>query len=192
VTVALVPVLLNASSIAWHSWSNISTSGVSEPHAILDYTVSTISVSPFQRLLHCYAAYVYVGLYGYSYLQAGKQVFGLFKSRGWEAIIADDLVGNVLLLVSVIVGGLIGSLAIAIEATSDLFDDAGGNAKLVAFILGFIIGLVVCSIALSTIGSGVNAVVVLFAEAPAEFQQKHPELSNRMRQAWALVYPGSV
>jgi hypothetical protein len=191
--VELVPALLNASSIVWHSWSNISTSGVSEVQSNLPSTEhpSVLSLT-LTTIFNCYLAYIYVGLYGYSYLQAGKQVFGLFKSRGWEAIIADDLVGNVLLLVSVIVGGLIGSLGIAIEATSDLFDDAGGNAKFVAFILGFIIGLVVCSIALSTIGSGVNAVIVLFAEAPAEFQQKHPELSNRMRQAWALVYPGSV
>eukprot|EP00977_Amphora_coffeiformis_P018313 scaffold6395_cov159-Amphora_coffeaeformis.AAC.2 len=137
-------------------------------------------------------AYIYVGLYGYPYLEAGKNVFTLFRNRGWEAIIADDLISNVLLMVSLIVGGVIGSIAIVIESTSDLFEDAGGNAKTVAFILGFIIGLVVCSIALSTIGSGVNAVVVLFAEAPAEFQQNHPRLSERMRSAWSLVYPGSV
>jgi hypothetical protein len=34
-------------------------------------------------------AFVYVGVYGYSYLEAGKNVFTLFKNRGWEAIIAD-------------------------------------------------------------------------------------------------------
>lgn len=34
-------------------------------------------------------AYVYVGIYGYSYLEAGKGVMQLFKNRGWEAIITD-------------------------------------------------------------------------------------------------------
>jgi hypothetical protein len=86
---------------------------------------------------------------------SGKNVFTLFKNRGWEAIIADDLVQNVLLLVSLIVGGLVGVLGLAVEASSDLFEDAGGNARIVAFVLGFIIGLVICSIALSTIGSAV-------------------------------------
>lgn len=133
-----------------------------------------------------------MGLYGYPYLTAGKNVFTLFHNRGWDAIIADDLVGNVLLLVSLIVGLLIGLLALAIEAASDLFADAGGDAQSVAFILGFVIGLVICSVALSTIGSGVNAVIVLFAEAPAEFQRNHPQLSERMRSAWSLVFPGSV
>ena len=37
---------------------------------------------------------MYVGLYGYGYLEAGKNVISLFKNRGWEAIIADDLIGN--------------------------------------------------------------------------------------------------
>lgn len=37
---------------------------------------------------------MYVGLYGYSYIEAGKSVMGLFKNRGWEAIIADDLISN--------------------------------------------------------------------------------------------------
>merc|ERR1712232_1500775 len=49
-------------------------------------------------------AYIYVGLYGYSYLEAGKNVMKLFHDRGWEAIIADDLISNALFLVSLIVG----------------------------------------------------------------------------------------
>ena len=133
-----------------------------------------------------------MGLYGYSYLEAGKNVFTLFKNRGWEAIIADDLVSNTLFLVSLLVGGVIGCVGLIINATSDLFDDAGGDAKAVAFVLGLIIGLVIASIALSTLGSGVNAVIVLFAEAPADFQRNHPELSNRMRQIWSEIYPGSI
>lgn len=36
-------------------------------------------------------AFVYVGIYGFGYIEAGKNVIELFKSRGWEAIIADDL-----------------------------------------------------------------------------------------------------
>ena len=56
-------------------------------------------------------AYVYVGLYGYPYLKAGKSVMELFHNRGWDAVIADDLVSNVLFMVSVVVGlvsGVIG------------------------------------------------------------------------------------
>jgi hypothetical protein len=45
---------------------------------------------------------------------------------------------------------------------------------------------------MGSIASAVNAVIVLFAEAPAEFQQNYPELSNQMRTAWSDAFPGSV
>jgi len=49
-------------------------------------------------------AFVYVGHYGYSYLDARKKVLELFHSRGWEEVIKDDLVGHILMFVYVYVG----------------------------------------------------------------------------------------
>merc|ERR1740121_3289004 len=105
-------------------------------------------------------AYIYVGVYGYSYCEAGKNVMQLFRDRGWDAIIADDLVGNALFLVSIIIG--------------------------------LIIGLMLACILMTVVASGVNSVIVCFADAPAEFQTNHPELSNRMRQTWISAFPGSM
>jgi hypothetical protein len=96
------------------------------------------------------------------------------------------------IILGVFIGrGVTGCIGLIIEATTDIFDD-GGDAKLIAFFLVLLIGLFVASVALSTFGSGGNAVIVLFAEAPAEFQQNHPELSNRTRQVWSEIYPRSV
>jgi hypothetical protein len=58
-------------------------------------------------------AFVYVGIYGYSFLEAGSNVMTLFKSRGWTAIIADVLVDTVLFMVSVGVGILTGLVGLA-------------------------------------------------------------------------------
>ena len=55
-----------------------------------------------------------VGLYGYSYLEAGKNVLTLFRSKGWTAIITDDLVDNVLFMVSVGIGLLSGFVALTL------------------------------------------------------------------------------
>ena len=101
-------------------------------------------------------------------------------------------VGNALFLVSLIVGGLMGVVGILLEVSTDWFDDAGGSAKFVAFLLGFIVGLAICSILLSTIGSAVNCVIVMFADAPGDLQQNYPELSQRMRETWGSIYPGSI
>ena len=41
-------------------------------------------------------AYVYVGIYGYSYLESGRKVVELFKARGFSSFVTNDLVGYVL------------------------------------------------------------------------------------------------
>jgi hypothetical protein len=137
-------------------------------------------------------AFIYVGLYGMPYLKAGKSVFELFQNRGWDAIIADDLIGNTLFLVSFVVGLIVGAIAVVLEVASGLLDDIGGNKLLIAFILGLVIGLMITSILMSVVASSVNAVIVLFAEAPTEFQENHPDLSGKMREIWSQVYLGSV
>eukprot|EP00571_Detonula_confervacea_P012360 CAMPEP_0172303330 /NCGR_PEP_ID=MMETSP1058-20130122/4866_1 /TAXON_ID=83371 /ORGANISM="Detonula confervacea, Strain CCMP 353" /LENGTH=494 /DNA_ID=CAMNT_0013014089 /DNA_START=17 /DNA_END=1501 /DNA_ORIENTATION=- len=138
-------------------------------------------------------AFVYVGLYGYSYLEAGKNVFSLFKNRGWEAIIADDLVSNVFFFLSLCVGGICAAIGYAFNATSPegWFDNSPNPSTISATCatLGFVAGLVLSSILFSTIASAVNTVIVCFAEGPAEFEANHPELSTKMRETWLEFFP---
>jgi len=137
-------------------------------------------------------AFVYVGVYGYGYYEAGKNVIGLFTDRGWEVIIADDLVGNALSLVSIILGLAMAAFGFALQASTDWFDVFGVEddiAKIIASATGFVIGLVVSSITLSIVDSAVNATIVLFAEAPSEFADNHPSLSDDMRSAYMEAYP---
>ena len=42
---------------------------------------------------------------------------------------------------------------------------------------------------MSVVGSAVNTVIVCFAEAPAEFEANHPELSREMRMTWRQAWP---
>lgn len=142
-------------------------------------------------------AFVYVGVYGYSYCEAGKSVMQLFKDRGWEAVIADDLVGIALFMTSLVVGLLAaGAGLVLIEVTDwwDVFIEVQGQptAQIIAAILGLIIGLVICSILMGVIASSVNTTIVLFADAPAEFENHYPELSTEMREAYSKAHPGSI
>lgn len=137
-------------------------------------------------------AYIYVGLYGYGYVDAGKNVMRLFKSRGWDVIITDDLVSNTLGLMSVMVGLVMGAVGLLIELSTDWFVVFEDVAQPFAFLIAFLVGLVLCSIMLSPVASGVDTVIVLFAEAPTEFQSNHAELSNSMRSAWMAAYPDII
>jgi len=135
-------------------------------------------------------AYIYVGIYGYSYIESGKAVMQLFADRGWDAVIADDLVGNAILLTAVVSGIIIGAITMGYANTqmSGLADEG----LTIAFFVGLVIGLCICSVLLSTIASGVNTVIVMFADAPREFESNHPELSQKMREIWEQFYPGTT
>lgn len=61
-------------------------------------------------------AYVYVGIYGFSYLEAGRNVIELFQQKGWSVIISDDLCDRVLFMVALAVGVLTGVIGWALAA----------------------------------------------------------------------------
>jgi len=65
-------------------------------------------------------AFVFVGIYGYSFMEAGKNVMSLFKSRGWTAIIADVLVDTALFMVSVAVGVLTGIVGLLVVGMANM------------------------------------------------------------------------
>ncbi len=101
-------------------------------------------------------------------------------------------VGNALFFLSLVVGGITRSFGLIFATMTNWFDEVEDSDKVVAFLVGFIVGLVICSIVLSPVASGVNAVIVLFADAPAELQQTYPEISRKMRSSWAELYPQLV
>jgi len=134
-------------------------------------------------------AFVFVGVYGYSFVDAGRNVVRLFRARGWTAIITDSLVDNVLFLVSLGVGLITGVIAsIVANSKGMLFGNEAGTLA-IPFIIGLVIGFVLTSVAMSVVSSAVNTVIVCYAEAPNEFQTSHPELSNEMRTSWRQAWP---
>jgi len=134
-------------------------------------------------------AFVFVGIYGYTFLEAGKNVINLFKTRGWTTIITDNLAQGVLGMVSAAVGLITGIVALGIaQAQGMVFGDELG-ASAASFFIGFIIGAVVTSTLMTLVSSAVNTVIVCYAEAPREFEENHPKLSEEMRGAWRQAWP---
>jgi Plasma-membrane choline transporter len=136
-------------------------------------------------------SYVYIGLYGYSYMEAGTKVMTLFKSRGWDAIINDQLVLRVLSLVSFVIGTITGLISVFIVQTHpsiiSVFDD--GDVVWVSFFCGLLMGTVVAGILMSVVASAVDTVVVLYAESPLDLHANYPFLSQQMVEAWSATYP---
>jgi len=135
-------------------------------------------------------AYVYVGLYGYEYAEAGKNVMTLFKQRGWTTIITDDLVSNTLSLMCLVLSGLAGCAGVILNViSSSWLEDLGDNTAVPSFMIAFVVAMVISSILMGVVESSVNTVVVLFAETPAEGRTNHPDLIEEMLDAWKMIYP---
>jgi hypothetical protein len=132
-------------------------------------------------------AFVYVGIYGYKFTQAGKAVFQLFNQRGWDAIINDDLIGNVLSFAALGIGLVCAGIGGAIGEATDVVTFE--NTTLFLAVLGFIVGAGVAITPLAVIDSSVATVFVCFAEDPAAFMQSHPDLYHPLVTEWHNLYP---
>jgi hypothetical protein len=130
-------------------------------------------------------AFVFVGVYGYSFSEAGFNVISLFKTRGWSVIITDSLVDTVLVMVSICVGIFTGIVGVSVASALG----QGASTLGAAFILGMLIGVLFSMTLFGLVSSGVNTVIVMFAESPAEFAQNHPTLSQEMLVTWRGAYP---
>ncbi|GAX19783.1 hypothetical protein FisN_3Hh012 [Fistulifera solaris] len=128
-------------------------------------------------------SYIYIGLYGDDYLTAGQNVLQLFRERGWDTIITDQLVVRTLQLFATMVGVSTGAVAL-------LMGPSLHWSKLVTFAIPALLGGTLSYILfLSVVGAAVDSIIVLFAEAPLELERNHPGLYRQMVTAWSQLYP---
>jgi hypothetical protein len=96
------------------------------------------------------------------------------------------MLDTVLFMVSMGVGLFTGMLGVIVGYIYGAGDDLTMGT---AFVIGFILGYAMSSTLFSVVSSAVNTVIVCYAEAPAEFQANHPQLSSKMRESWRQAFP---
>jgi len=144
-------------------------------------------------------AYVYVGLYGTSYIDSGKRVIELFTSRGFTAIITDNLVGYVLGFASFAIGMVTAFAGWLIQhwAGSDDGSDETGHSYIFgplpvpgvwASLIGFLVGLWVSSVMMNVLKGAVNTLIVCWADSPAAMQAQHPKLTAELSETYQDVF----
>lgn len=130
-------------------------------------------------------AFIYVGLYGYSYMEAGKNVMTLFRARGWTTIISDNLVVRML---SVMCFG-VGMIVALVSTLAGLATGIHDSLLIPVAIIGLVAGIMFSGIIMNVVLSSVDSIIVLCAESPAEFQANHPALHNEVNTAWVDAWP---
>lgn len=125
-------------------------------------------------------------------MDASQHASELFEKRGWTVIVSDDLVPNILLMTSLVIGGVTGCFAHLIAQIDGFKITSMETNGLASFAEGTVIGVVLTSVLFAVISSSVNTVIVCFAASPVDFEENHNELSHEMRSAWREVWPGAL
>ena len=144
-------------------------------------------------------AFVFVGVYGYSYLESGRRVMELFRAKGFTTIITNSLVGYVLGFTQFAVALLTGVAGIVLETLitnghSTSTDDGESYvfgplpATPFAFGVSFVVGLWIVSVMMNVVKGAVNTLIVCWADNPAVMEVQHPTLMREMTDAWSNVF----
>jgi len=137
-------------------------------------------------------AFTEVAIYGKPYCQAAKDTWTLCKSRGIEAIINDNIIGNVLSIGALAIGSLT-ALVTCFAAKFfgvGLEDEKIKLAVMIIFgLIGFLIGCMTFSVVAQVINSGVATTFVCLCEDPDALRQTKPELWEKVRDTYpSMVY----
>jgi hypothetical protein len=130
-------------------------------------------------------AFCYVGIYGYDYITAGKNVMTLFQHKGWTTIIADSLTSHMMGMVSFVIG-LMTALCAFLVSYAETRD---WSAVLLEVFLALVAGWIFSALVFRVILSSIDTILVLFAEAPNEFHANHPAIARDMQYAWTQTFP---
>lgn len=140
-------------------------------------------------------AFVYVGLYGDTYLTAGKKVASsLFSQAGRSTFASDHLLYRVLGLMKVAIAVLTGAFLVVTQAifgwtVPGEMDSSTWQGAL--FTSGLLVGYWMSNVSLSVVESVARTVIVCFVENPNALQSSHPALYKQLQHGWSTAYPAA-
>lgn len=131
-------------------------------------------------------AYVYVGLYGYSYTAAAQNVTTLLDNKGWLGVVKYHMASNIMFMANMTIGlltGFIGLIFAGFEYKV-MYRTGLTSPTTDGFFVGFLVGFLMSSIVLSVVTTAINTLTVCLVESPTEFKANHPDLSQKLESAW--------
>ena len=139
-------------------------------------------------------AFVYIGMYGYPFLKAGKQANILFRGRGWTKIVNDDLYMYVLTIIIVVIAGCTGLFGLMLEHFSEIESGITSFQKpgVTSFLIGFLTGLLLSNVLIAVVSGALNTMFCCFASNPMELRKNHENLFEELRHVWKDSWPHSM
>ncbi|KAJ1444742.1 plasma-membrane choline transporter-domain-containing protein [Pelagophyceae sp. CCMP2097] len=133
-------------------------------------------------------AFVYVGIHGYSFLYAGRQVVGLMSQQGMTAIGMDYFVETVLSLFAVGIGLLNAVFGLwLVRDAPDSWTEGLDHPDVVVGLIAGIGGYAVAQVVFSLVEGANKATFVLFLENPDVLAVTHPDMCTHLAKNWKLL-----
>jgi hypothetical protein len=128
-------------------------------------------------------AYVQVAVYGRPLKEAGKATWTLFKHRGFDLVITDDLTGTATTLLSCV---FLVAIAMLTGVIVDAADIVGRSAYM---LIAGLCALLTLNTILSTVTAGCATIFVCYAEDPATLAHTKPSAHAKIVEAMEEPYP---
>jgi hypothetical protein len=128
-------------------------------------------------------AFAICAIYGTSFTKSASQAWSLMKSRGFDAVVNDSLIGGVLNL-CVLIGGLVTGVAAALIAYYGYNIDWRIWAG-VGFLVGAMLMLIVAEVA----ESAVITLFICLADDPLTCMRTKPDAYQRIIDPLNINYP---
>jgi hypothetical protein len=119
-------------------------------------------------------AFAICAIYGKSFIPAAKEAWGLMRSRGFDAVINDSLIGGVLAFAQIVCGLLTG-IVTALIAYYSFDTDWRAYAG-----LGFIVGVMLMTVVCEVVEAAVITLFICLADDPVTLQRTKPNEYNKL------------
>ncbi|KAG0174821.1 putative choline transporter, neither null mutation nor overexpression affects choline transport [Apophysomyces sp. BC1034] len=163
-------------------------------NAILGFVLCIIEciVACIEGLFEWFTYYAFSGvaIYGDAFIPSAKRTWTLIQDRGVDAIINDNLIGNVLFMGGLLVGVLSSLLGFVYLQVAQPAYNANGGMTPVVVLVCFLIGSSMFSTIATVISSGVATTFVCLAEDPDALRRTQPMLFEKIRETWPQVVQG--
>ncbi|OAD76419.1 hypothetical protein PHYBLDRAFT_154980 [Phycomyces blakesleeanus NRRL 1555(-)] len=139
-------------------------------NAILGFVLCIVDciVGCFQGLFEWFTYYAFSGvaIYGKPFIPSARDTWTMVKDRGIEAMINDNLIGNVLFMGGLLVGVLCSLLGFIYLQVSQPAYNQSGSITPVVVMMCFLVGASMFSSVATVISSGVATTFVCLADDP--------------------------
>jgi len=129
-------------------------------------------------------AFVFVGIYGVSWLEASQSVIALWTKLGWTTLVNDDITESILFFAHTMISSSMLLISYAYTRTLGLHTQS--SEAILLLLLAVLSGYASSRLVLRTVSSASSTIYVLWGQSPQAFEEARPNEFLKLNTAWCI------